>query len=70
VRRRGRVRRGGRLEGESDAARELVESTDDAELFLCPGDQHYVADSGLPSYDESAAALLMQRVLEFLDARD
>ena len=53
-------------EGDVDAARELVESTDDAELFLYPGDQHYFADSSLPSYDAGAARLLTQRVLEFL----
>jgi dienelactone hydrolase len=50
-----------------DAARELVESADDAELFLYPGDQHYFADSSLSSYDESATELLTQRVLAFLD---
>jgi len=54
-------------EGDIDAARLLVESTEHAELFLYPGDQHYFADSSLPSYDESAAALLMQRVLTFLE---
>jgi dienelactone hydrolase len=43
-----------------------VASVDDAELFLYPGDQHYFADSSLPSYDEEATALLMKRVLEFL----
>jgi dienelactone hydrolase len=53
-------------EGDLDAARAIVDSTDDAELFLYPGDQHYFADSSLPSYDAVAAALLMQRVLEFL----
>ncbi|WP_022894373.1 dienelactone hydrolase family protein [Agromyces subbeticus] len=53
-------------EGDVDAARELVASADDAELFLYPGDQHYFADSSLPSYDEGAAKLLAQRVLEFL----
>ena len=57
-------------EGDIDAARELVESTDDAELFLYPGDQHYFADSSLPSYDAAATALLTQRVLAFLDAVD
>ena len=57
-------------EGDIDAARELVESAEDAELFLYPGDQHYFADSSLPSYDESAATLLMQRVLTFLEDRD
>ena len=53
-------------EGDIDAARQIVETADDAELFLYPGDQHYFADSSLPSYDADAAALLMQRVLEFL----
>jgi dienelactone hydrolase len=48
------------------AARELVESTEGAELFLYPGDRHLFADSSLPDYDESAATLLFQRVLAFL----
>jgi dienelactone hydrolase len=48
------------------AARELVESTDGAELFLYPGDRHLFADNSLPDYDESAATLLKQRVLAFL----
>jgi dienelactone hydrolase len=56
-------------EGDIDAARELVESAEHAELFLYPGDQHYFADSSLPSYDESAATLLEQRVLAFLGDR-
>ena len=53
-------------EGDLEAARELVASTKHAELFLYPGDQHYFADSSLPSYDASATALLTKRVLEFL----
>ena len=53
-------------EGDLDAARALVASTDDAELFLYPGDQHYFADRTLPSYDAAAAALLTERVLAFL----
>jgi dienelactone hydrolase len=53
-------------EGDLDAARALVETTDSAELFLYPGDQHLFADSSLPAYDENAAALLTQRVLSFL----
>ncbi len=56
-------------EGDVDAARALVESTEGAELFLYPGDRHLFADSSLPSYDESAAELLTQRVLAFLAAR-
>jgi dienelactone hydrolase len=54
-------------EGDIDAAREIVEKVDDAELFLYPGDQHYFSDSSLPSYDAEATALLTKRVLEFLD---
>ena len=54
-------------EGDIDAAREIVEKVDDAELFLYPGDQHYFADGSLPSYDPDATALLTKRVLEFLD---
>ena len=54
-------------EGDLDAARALVESTRDAELFLYPGKVHLFTDSSLPSYDENAAALLMRRVLDFLE---
>lgn len=54
-------------EGDVEAARELVESSASAELFLYPGDQHYFADSSLPSYDAEATALLTKRVLTFLD---
>jgi dienelactone hydrolase len=54
-------------EGDVDAAREIVAKVADAELFLYPGDQHYFADSSLPSYDPGAAALLTRRVLAFLD---
>ena len=53
-------------EGDVDAAREIVATVDDAELFLYPGDQHYFADRSLPSYDAAATALLTQRVLAFL----
>lgn len=53
-------------EGDVDAARELVGLAEDGELFLYSGDQHYFADSSLPSYDEASARLLMERVLAFL----
>ena len=56
-------------EGDIDAARELVDQAQDADLFLYPGDQHYFADSSLPSYDPDATALLTQRVLDFLHPR-
>ena len=55
------------LEGDLDAAHELAETIEGAELFLYPGDRHLFADSSLPEYDESAATLLTQRVLSFLD---
>lgn len=53
-------------EGDLEAARALVESTDEAELFLYPGDEHLFADESLPSYDPAAATLLRQRALDFL----
>ncbi|WP_424950874.1 dienelactone hydrolase family protein [Deinococcus sp.] len=53
-------------EGDLEAARALVAATGEAELFLYSGDQHYFADSSLPSYDSAAAALLTRRVLAFL----
>jgi dienelactone hydrolase len=49
-----------------EAARALVNSTDEAELFLYPGDEHLFADSSLPAYDAAAAALMTERVLAFL----
>lgn len=54
-------------EGDIDAAREIAPTARDAELFLYPGDQHYFADSSLPSYDADATALLTRRVIAFLD---
>ena len=57
------------FEEDLEAARALVESTDGAELFLYPGEEHLFADSSLPSYDAAAAALLTERVLAFLANR-
>jgi dienelactone hydrolase len=54
-------------EGDIDAARNLVQETADAELFLYAGDQHLFADRSLPAYSEAAAALLIERVIRFLD---
>lgn len=48
------------------AARELADSSPDAELFVYPGDQHLFTDSSLEAYDPEAAALLMERVLKFV----
>jgi dienelactone hydrolase len=54
---------------DAEAARALVDSTEEAELLLYPGDQHLFADPSLPSYDAKAAQLLTERVLAFLAAR-
>ena len=56
-------------DGDADAARELVASTADAELFLYPGDRHLFADASLASHDPDATALLTARVLDFRAAR-
>jgi dienelactone hydrolase len=50
-----------------EAAQALVDSTDQAELFVYPGAEHLFADSSLSSYDPVAAALLTERVLALLD---
>jgi dienelactone hydrolase len=54
-------------EGDIEAARELVASVEGAELFLYPGAEHLFADDSLASYDEAAAALLLERTLAFLE---
>jgi len=54
-------------EGDLDAARELVASTDRAELFVYPGDGHLFTDSTSPDFDADATELLMRRVLQFLE---
>jgi dienelactone hydrolase len=56
------------FEEDLPAARELVDSTEGAELYLYPGEEHLFADSSLSAYDAAAAALLTDRVLAFLDA--
>ncbi|NUR07513.1 MAG: dienelactone hydrolase [Nocardioidaceae bacterium] len=57
------------LEGDIDAARELVGSVgpEVGELFAYPGDQHLFVDSSLPSYDAEAAGLVLERTRVFLD---
>ena len=57
------------LEGDIDAARDLVETVGPelAELFVYPGDRHLFTDSSLPSYDPNAAALVVERSRAFLD---
>jgi hypothetical protein len=53
-------------EGDLDAARALVASAADGELFLYPGDAHLFTDRSLPAYEPVAADLLAERVLAFL----
>lgn len=53
-------------EGDLDAARALVAQVPNGELFLYPGGVHLFSDSGLPSYDADATALLTTRVLDLL----
>lgn len=57
-------------EGDLDAARELVDSTDDAELFLYDTESHNFADGSLDEYDEAAATLFTERLLAFLARLD
>jgi dienelactone hydrolase len=54
-------------EGDIEVARQLADTVQGVELFVYPGDQHLFADRGLASFDEGAAALLMERTVEFLD---
>jgi dienelactone hydrolase len=54
-------------DGDLEAARHLVETVENAELYLYPGDQHLFVDASLHSYNKEATTLLMQRVLRFLE---
>ena len=56
------------LEGDLDAARELVQAAGSglAELVLYPGDRHLFTDSSLPSYDAEATRQVLRRSREFL----
>lgn len=53
-------------EGDLDAARALVGTVPNAELFLYPGHGHLFADSSLPDFDRKASDLLTDRVTAFL----
>lgn len=54
-------------EGDLEAARELVRTTPDAELFTYPGKAHLFTDSSLPDYDPEATAQVLERVVALLD---
>jgi dienelactone hydrolase len=58
------------FEEDLEAARALVASSEQAELFLYPGEEHLFADSSLPAYDARATKLLTERVLAFLAPLD
>ncbi len=53
--------------GDVDVAREIVAAVDGAELHLYPGAGHLFIDPGSPDHDEAATALVVQRVLGFLE---
>jgi dienelactone hydrolase len=53
-------------DGDINAARELVESANHAELFLYEGKEHLFTDSSIPSYNADATKLVIKRVLDFL----
>ncbi len=55
------------LEGDLEAARELVAEVDDGELFVYPGDVHLFTDASLPQSDPAATTLVIERVLGLLD---
>ncbi len=54
-------------EGDIEAAQAFVDSTDGAEMFLYPGNQHLFSDRSMPWYDEGATRQMTERVLAFLD---
>jgi dienelactone hydrolase len=53
--------------GDVDVARELAATVEGTELHLYPGDRHLFTDAGSPDYDASTTALVVQRVLGFLE---
>ena len=56
--------------GDVDVARELDATIPSAELFVYPGDAHLFTDNSLAAFDGSAAALVRERVFEFLGGLD
>jgi dienelactone hydrolase len=56
--------------GDVDVARELVATVEGAQLHLYPGDGHLFTDPGSPDHDAAATALVVRRVLEFLQNTD
>ena len=54
-------------EGDLDAARGIVTTAKDADLFLYEGNQHLFVDSSLDDHDEGAATDLLEQVQRFLE---
>ena len=52
--------------GDAEVARQLDAELTEAEVFLYPGSTHLFTDRSLPDHDPAAAALVLQRSLEFL----
>lgn len=53
-----------------EAARELVDSVENAELFTYRGDRHLFVDSSLSSFDGGATDTVIRRVIDFLSRID
>lgn len=53
--------------GDLEAATPFLDSHDEVELFLYPGDGHLFTDSSLAAYDAGATKLVLERSLELLD---
>lgn len=56
-------------EGDLESAQNFVEGEgqDVAQLFTYPGNKHLFTDSSLPSHDPEARALVMERIIKFLE---
>ncbi|NPC97186.1 dienelactone hydrolase family protein [Nocardioides sp. zg-DK7169] len=58
-------------DGDLAAARDLLAAEPGlAEVFVYPGEEHLFTDPSLASHDEAASALLLERVLAFLERVD
>lgn len=57
-------------DGDVVAAEQIVAISPGSELYLYPGDGHLFSDSSLAGYDEEATALLVDRVVRFLERID
>lgn len=57
------------MEGDLESAQNFAEGEgkDVAQLFTYPGNQHLFTDSSLPSHDPAARALVMERIIKFLE---